>query len=117
MSAAAAQAIEAGEGMATRPPPPAPLDAAALATSIRILIEADAAAEEAGREMHAARLKWAKAMATVQLAQRAVQKDMPPGDEPLTLRISTTHVATVTKTRQGAAVVTRSRVIAGRAGA
>lgn len=112
MTAAAAQALEAGEGMGSRPALPPIADPAALAISIRVLIDAQAAAEDAQNAMHAARQRWAAAMATVQLAQRAVQKDMPVGDEPVTLRISATHVATVTKTRQGAAIVTRSRVLA-----
>lgn len=116
MSAAAeymAERIERTEGMAARPQPAPP---SPLVTSIRILIEAQQAAEAARAEHVAAGQKWAAAMATVQLAQQACALDMPNGREPVTLRISGTHVATIARVGKGV-TVTASRLLAGRAGA
>lgn len=104
-----ADAIEAAEGLGAPK-----LPASTLATSIRVLLDAQAAADEARAEHLAAGQKWARAMATVQLAQQACAMDMPNGAEPVTVRVSVTHVATVTKAGQGVTVV-KSRVLAGRA--
>lgn len=109
IGASMADTIEAAEGMGSPKPEPR-----ALQTSIRVLLEAQDAAAEARAEHLAAGQKWARAMATVQLAQQACAMDMPNDREPVTVRVSVTHVATVQRAGQGVTVV-KSRVLAGRA--
>lgn len=108
-AAAMTRELESSEGMGTR----GAVAGGDLATSIRVLLEAEQAVDQAKAEIAAAREKWGQAMATLNLAQQAVAMDMPNGPEPVTLRISVTHVATVARAGRGV-TVTRSRVIAGR---
>lgn len=85
-----------------------------LITSARVLVDALAALEQAREARDAAARRWTEAMRTVQLAQEATALDMPPGAEPITIRISATHVATIERAGRRAVKLTRSRVLAGR---